>query len=160
MWFVMEISVTIGKSALVFMAVLFVSLFVACDGKSDEGLLKRAQDAYNHVDGSESGWRESYNYTTPSFQAQCSQDEYVETIMAMAFLTIGLGVEFKVEVLSAVESGNVGTVFTRLLFKNGSSSDEIENTENWILVDGTWWNATLDDKTNFFWTSPLLECEY
>jgi hypothetical protein len=78
----------------------------------------------------------------------------------MALITLGLGVEFKVEALSAVESGNVGTVVTRLVFADGSSSDEVETTEKWILVSGTWWNATLDDKSNFFWSSPFLECEY
>ena len=80
--------------------------------------------------------------------------------MAMALLTLGLGVEFQVEALSAVESGDVGTVVTRLVFEDGSSSDGIETTEKWILVNGSWWNATLDDKSNFFWSSPLLECEY
>ena len=143
-------------------AILVGIVALACSGapSSDESLLERAIDAYKHVDGSEAGWRESYNYTTPSFQSQCSQDEYVETIMAMALITLGLGVEFKVEALSAVESGNVGTVITRLVFADGSSSDEVETTEKWILVSGTWWNATLDDKSNFFWSSPFLECEY
>lgn len=148
---------------LIAVLAILVGIFaLACSGasSSDESLLERAKDAYKHVDGSESGWRESYNYATPSFRSRCSQDEYVETIMAMALITLGLGVEFKVEALSAVESGDIGTVVTRLVFKDGSSSDEVETTEKWILVDGSWWNATLDDKSNFFWSSPLLECEY